>query len=111
MTKDCYIKSVKRNNKRIYLIALSFTKNHHDAEDILQNVFLKLWKHNKEFQNDEHIDKWLTKVCVNESKNYIKLSFRKILFLKMKKRYILLTILEILMFLMLLCHYLKKSVA
>lgn len=81
MTKENYILSIKRNSQRLYLIALSFTKSHCDAEDILQNVFLKLWKNNSDFESDEHIDKWLTKVCVNESKNFLKLSFRKSTFL------------------------------
>lgn len=76
MTNDSFIYAVKRNNQRLFMLALSFTKNHDDAEDILQNVFLKLWKYNGAFENDEHIDKWLTRVCVNESKNYIKLPFR-----------------------------------
>lgn len=77
MTNDSFIYAVKRNNQRLYMIALSFTKSHDDAEDILQNVFLKLWKHSGEFENNEHIDKWLTRVCINESKNYIKLPFRR----------------------------------
>ncbi|MGN1421275.1 MAG: RNA polymerase sigma factor [Eubacterium sp.] len=77
MTNDDYISAVKRNSQRLYMLALSFTKNHSDAEDIMQDVFLKLLKHNKPFNNEEHIDKWLTVVCVNESKNYIKSPFRK----------------------------------
>lgn len=77
MTKDIYISTVKRNNQRLFLLALSFVKNYDDAEDILQNVFLKLWKHPMEFENESHIDKWLTTVCINESKNYLKLPFRK----------------------------------
>ena len=76
MTNGDFIHSVKRNNQRLFLIALSFTKSAHDAEDILQNVFLKLWKYPKDFENEEHIDKWLTAVCVNESRNYIKAFFR-----------------------------------
>ena len=76
MTQDKFISCVKRNNQRLFLIALSFTQNHSDAEDILQNVFLKLWKYNKPFQDDCHMDKWLTAVCVNESKNYIKSPFK-----------------------------------
>ena len=76
MTDEDYIETVKRNNQRIYLIALSFTKSQADAEDILQNVFLKLWKYPKKFENELHIDKWLTAVCINESKNYIKSPFR-----------------------------------
>ncbi|MGN1329682.1 MAG: RNA polymerase sigma factor [Eubacterium sp.] len=77
MTNDDYISAVKRNSQRLYMLALSFTKNHSDAEDIMQDAFLKLLKHNKPFNNEEHLDKWLTAVCVNESKNYIKSPFRK----------------------------------
>lgn len=77
MTNDDFEKAVIRNNQRLFLIALSFTKSTHDAQDILQNVFLKLLKYSEEFTSDEHLDKWLTTVCVNESKNYIKSLFRK----------------------------------
>lgn len=77
MKNDDYISAVKRNSQRLYMLALSFTKNHSDAEDIMQDVFLKLLRHNKSFNNEEHLDKWLTVVCVNESKNYIKSPFRK----------------------------------
>lgn len=77
MTQREFSESVKRNNQRLYAIALSFTKNSSDAEDILQNVFLKLWKYEKSFENETHIDKWLTSVCVNECKNYIKSPFKK----------------------------------
>lgn len=77
MTEENFIDCVKRNNQRLFLIALSFTQNHSDAEDILQNVFLKLWRYDKQFENDSHMDKWLTAVCVNESKNHIKHPFKK----------------------------------
>ena len=77
MSENEFITIVKRNNQRIYLIALSYTKNSTDAEDIMQNVFMKLWKHNKSFEDDEHIAKWLTMVCINECKDYIKNPFRK----------------------------------
>ncbi|MBE6755608.1 MAG: sigma-70 family RNA polymerase sigma factor [Ruminococcaceae bacterium] len=77
MTNDDFEKAVIRNNQRLFLLALSFTKSTHDAQDILQNVFLKLLKYSEEFTSDEHLDKWLTTVCVNESKNYIKSLFRK----------------------------------
>ena len=78
LTKDEFICAVDRNNQRLFLIALSFVKSRSDAEDILQDVFLKLWKHDKEFQDREHMDKWLTRVTVNHSKNYIKAPFRRL---------------------------------
>ncbi|MDE5671198.1 MAG: sigma-70 family RNA polymerase sigma factor [Eubacterium sp.] len=77
MRENEFITIVKRNNQRLYLIALSYTKNGTDAEDIMQNVFMKLWKHSKPFEDDIHIDKWLTIVCINESRDYIKNPFRK----------------------------------
>lgn len=108
MTKKIYVLAVKRNNQRLYLIAVSFTKSHCDAENILQNVFFKLWKYNSDFESDEHIDKWLTKVCVNESKNYLKLSFKKTPFLMRQRIFILLICPKITMYLMLLCRFQRK---
>ncbi len=49
MTDDDFMQAVNRNNQRLFLIALSFTKSTFDAEDILQNVFIKLWKYPKAF--------------------------------------------------------------
>ncbi len=77
MTEKEFTNCVERSNQRLFLIALSFTKSKDDAEDILQNIFLKLWNHKKPFENDEHMDKWLTVLCVNESKNHLKSPFRK----------------------------------
>ena len=77
MTENEFISCVKRNSQRLFLIILSFTQSHSDAEDILQHVFLKLWKHDKPFKDGTHVDKWLTAVCVNESKNYVKSPFKR----------------------------------
>ncbi len=77
MDSNDFERVFKRNNKRLFLIALSFTANQYDAEDILQNSFMKLLKAKTEFTDDEHIDKWLTLVTVNESKNLLKSAFRK----------------------------------
>lgn len=77
MDKTEFELAFKRNSKRLNLIALSFTGNRYDAEDILQNVFLKLWKAKKDFECEEHIDKWLTAVTVNESKNLLGSAFRR----------------------------------
>lgn len=77
MTEKEFVSAVQRNSQRLYLIALSFTQNPDDSEDILQNTFLKLWKNPKPFEGETHLDKWLTAVCVNESRNYIKSPFRK----------------------------------
>lgn len=77
MTEEKFIQAVKRNSQRLFVIAFSYLKNKHDAEDALQNAFLKLWKSEIEFNDDLGIDKWLTKVLVNDCKNFFNLSFRQ----------------------------------
>lgn len=77
MTNDVFIEAVKRNSQRLYVIAFSYLQNKDDAEDALQNTFLKLWKYNKSFESNEHMDKWLTRVCINDCKNVFALPIRK----------------------------------
>lgn len=77
MVENRFIETVKRNSQRLFVIAFSYLKNKDDAEDALQNTFLKLWKSNVEFSDDESVDKWLTRVLINGCKNFFNLSFRQ----------------------------------
>jgi len=62
-------------NKFVFRIAYTYTKNYAEAEDILQDVFIKYFKHNEPFECEEKLRGWLIKVTVNMSKNYLR-SFR-----------------------------------
>ena len=53
----------------VYRATLSFCKNKSDAEDAVQNTFLKLLKTDTQFEDDEHIRKWLIRSAINECKN------------------------------------------
>ena len=50
----------------IYRVALNGCKNHADAEDVVQNTFLKLLRAENEFTDDDHVRKWLLRVAINE---------------------------------------------
>lgn len=45
--------------------------NHDDANDLLQNVFLKAWNNIHNFRGDAKLSTWLYKIAVNESINFI----------------------------------------
>lgn len=45
--------------------------NHDDANDLLQNVFLKAWKNIHHFRGEAKLSTWLYKIAVNESINFI----------------------------------------
>ncbi len=53
----------------LYRIAVNYCKNTEDAGDAVQNAFLKLMKTKNEFNDDEHIYRWMIKVTVNECKS------------------------------------------
>lgn len=72
MTEQIYKEAVLRNSQRVFLIALSFTRQRDDAEDVMQNVLLKLWKYRDRLQDPIHIDKWLTRVTVNECRSLLR---------------------------------------
>ncbi|MDE6292040.1 MAG: sigma-70 family RNA polymerase sigma factor [Muribaculaceae bacterium] len=44
---------------------------HEDADDILQNVFLKAWNNVRHFRGDAKLSTWLFKIAINESINFI----------------------------------------
>ncbi len=52
----------------VYHLAISYLKNPIDAEDIVQNVFLKLHKNLKKITSEEYLKNWLIKVTINECK-------------------------------------------
>ncbi len=61
----------------LYRAALSCCKNKADAEDAVQNTFVKLLKSDLCFQDEEHLRRWLIRVVINESRNIWKSFWRK----------------------------------
>lgn len=51
----------------VYRTALNCCKNQYDAEDVVQNTFLKLLNSDTAFTDDDHIRRWLIRVAVNEA--------------------------------------------
>lgn len=63
--------------KTIYGIAFAYMNNIHDAEDIVQKVFLKLYNCKIVFESDEDEKRWLVRVTLNLCKDEIKTFWRK----------------------------------
>ncbi|GAA0182265.1 sigma-70 family RNA polymerase sigma factor [Clostridium sediminicola] len=76
-TDDCINEIVSKYSDMVLRLAFIYVKNISDAEDITQDVFLKLYRGNKVFNNDEHLKAWLIVVTKNTSKDYIKSLWRR----------------------------------
>lgn len=68
---------IKRYADTVYRIAYSYVRNKPDADDIFQEVFLRLVKKKPDFENDEHCKAWLIRVTVNCSKKHLRFRSRK----------------------------------
>ena len=58
---------VNRYERKIFRLAQNITGNREDAEDAMQDAFLKSYAHLKEFQGDSRFYTWLVRIAVNES--------------------------------------------
>ena len=53
----------------LFAAAFNVCKNAQDAEDIVQDTFIRYYTLNKEFDNEQHIRAWLLRVAINRAKN------------------------------------------
>lgn len=60
-----------------YRVALHILASPADAEDAVQEVFLRLYTFEKPFENEEHLRHWLIRVTVNTCRNMLKNWWRK----------------------------------
>ncbi len=58
---------VKRYERRIFRLAKHITQNEEDAEDVLQDAFLKAYQHIDGFQEQSKFYTWLVRITVNEA--------------------------------------------
>jgi len=63
---------VSRYQKRIYNIAHRMLQNHHDAEDISQEVFFKVYRAINKFKANSSLYTWIYRITVNVSLNHLK---------------------------------------
>lgn len=70
-------KSFLEHANMIYRLAYARTKSKHDADDILQEVFIRLINSKTRFNDKEHMKAWFIRVTINCSNTYLKSSWRK----------------------------------
>ena len=58
---------VRRYERKIFRLAKHITQNDEDAEDVLQETFLKAYEHLDEFQGNSKFYTWIVRIAVNES--------------------------------------------
>ena len=71
-TEQRYNEIVENYSDMIFRIAYQYLFNKYDAEDIVQEVFVKLLTKRVIFKDEEHIKSWLIRVTINQCLDYKK---------------------------------------
>ncbi len=77
MERSEFYRLARRYQDTVFRIALNYFRSVPDAEDMVQEVLIKLYTARQPFQNDEHVRYWLIRVTVNLCKNALRSPWRK----------------------------------
>ena len=70
--EDEIVKKYNRYKTLIYQLAIFYTGNVSDSEDIIQESLIRLCYHAPKFESEEDEKRWLVRVTINLCKNYRK---------------------------------------
>ncbi len=65
--KHAFAELVEQNSNHIYHLGLKMTGNPQDAEDVLQETFIKAYQNIDKFEGRAKISTWLYRIAVNEA--------------------------------------------
>ncbi len=57
---------------RVFSAAFSATGSKEDADDVVQDTFLKYWDTDQDFTDENHIKAWLLRVAINRSRDLLR---------------------------------------
>jgi RNA polymerase sigma-70 factor (ECF subfamily) len=58
---------MKSNNRRLYRIARGILRNDSEAEDVVQETYLRAFTHLEDFRGDSSLATWLARIAMNEA--------------------------------------------
>ena len=77
MDKARFTAAVGRYQNMVYRTALHALGSPQDADDAVQEVFLRLFRHKEPFEGEEHLRRWLLRVTVNYCRDALKSPWRR----------------------------------
>jgi len=63
---------VRQYSEQLYWQVRRIVLTHEDADDVLQNTFLKAWNALSSFHGDSKLITWLTRIAINESLDWLR---------------------------------------
>jgi RNA polymerase sigma factor (sigma-70 family) len=76
-TEDYISQLVEKYSDMVLRLALTYIKNISDAQDVCQDVFIKIFQLNKTFMDSEHEKAWIIRVTINACKDVMRSQWKK----------------------------------
>ena len=76
--RDAFATVVRQYSERLYWHIRRIVITHDDADDVLQNTFMKAWAALDDFHGTSQISTWLYRIAVNESLDHLRRNKNKI---------------------------------
>ena len=70
--RKAFEKVVRMYSEQLYWHVRRVVLSHDDADDVLQNVFMKAWTHLDSFSQESRISTWLYRIAINESIDFMR---------------------------------------
>src|SRR5215213_1212145 len=58
---------MQANNRRLYRLARGILRNDAEAEDVVQDTYVRAFTHLEQFRGDSSLSTWLSRIAMNES--------------------------------------------
>lgn len=68
---------IRKYGQKLYWVARRMVIDHDDANDIMQDVWLKVWQNLSRFQSASQLYTWLYRIAANESLTFLKRKKRR----------------------------------
>jgi RNA polymerase sigma-70 factor, ECF subfamily len=68
---------IKKYQEKLYWHIRRMVVDHDDANDVLQNMFIKVWKSLENFREDSQLYTWLYRIATNESLTFLEQSKKR----------------------------------
>jgi RNA polymerase sigma-70 factor (ECF subfamily) len=76
--REAFGRVVRQYSEPLYWKIRRIVITHDDANDVLQNAFLKAWNNLGDFQNKSKISTWLYRIAINEALDFVRRQKNKI---------------------------------
>jgi RNA polymerase sigma-70 factor (ECF subfamily) len=70
--RKAFERVVREYSEQLYWQVRRIVLTHDDADDVLQNVFMKVWTHLDSFHQDARLSTWLYRIAINESLDFVR---------------------------------------